>query len=116
MKVKRRNTSEQELQAMRLRRENSVSVHKTAEAQSRLRAAIVDSEKIRNKQIQYGILLAAQERLPISLQAASAQRLKELGSALEAAYQKYPRNFPSGNDPAHERDIRLRRRQAYSTY
>ena len=96
---------------MRLRRENSVSIHKTAQDEFRLRASIADAEFIRNRQIQYGILLEAQERLPIALQAESARRLKELGNSLMVLSQKYPMNYPRGFDPIQERINRSRRRQ-----
>jgi len=100
---------------MRLRRENSVSIHKTAEEEYRLRAAIADNELIRNHQIQYGILLEAQQRLPIALQAQSAQRLKELGNSLMVLAMKRPYNYPRGFDPREQtiNNVRRRRNSGY---
>ena len=64
---RRFSKSEADLLAMRLRYENSVSLHKHAAETSKLRAAIEAADKIRNYQNQYGILKEASERLPLAL-------------------------------------------------
>ena len=105
-----RHSAEQELLAMKLRRENTVSVHKTAQEEYRLREAIKAADQIRNYQNQYGILLESNQRLPIALQGPSLQRMRDLGNALKVYYSKYPMNFPRGPSPNDAEAINNRRR------
>jgi len=97
---RRYSKSEADLLAMRLRYENSVSLHKQAADSSKLRAAIEAADKIRNLQNQYGILVEANQRLPLALQGPAMQRLKDVGDALIGMREKYPFNYPRGADPS----------------
>ena len=72
-----------ELKAMRIRRENTLSIHKTALEERVLRKAIKDAERVRNLQIQYSSLLEANTRLPTGLQGPAAERLLSLSKALD---------------------------------
>ena len=97
---RRFSKSEADLLAMRLRYENSMSLHKHAAESSKLRASIEAADKIRNMQNQYGILVAANQRLPLALQQPAMQRLKDVGDALKGMREKYPFNYPRGPDPS----------------
>ena len=105
-----RRSAEQELLAMKLRRENTVSVHKTAQEEYRLREAIKKADQIRNYQNQYGILLESNQRLPIALQGPSLQRMRDLGDALQMLHSQYPFNYPRGPSPWDREAINNRRR------
>ena len=97
--MKRRVDPDAELKALRIRLENSVSHHKTAFEERKLRSAIADAEKIRNYQIQYGALREAHERLPLGLQGAAAARLKSLTTVLGAMEARYSGNMGSSRIP-----------------
>ena len=107
---RRFSKSEADLLAMRLRYENSVSLHKQAADSSKLRAAIEAADKIRNLQNQYGILVEANQRLPLALQGPAMQRLKDVGDALKGMREKYPFNYPRGADPSNMAAQEERRR------
>ena len=92
--------SEADLLAMRLRRENSVSVFKNAQEDYKMRAAIEAAEQIRNYQNQYGILKAEVDRMPLALQGAALQRFRDLGATLQILRARYPYNYPRGADPS----------------
>ena len=109
MKVGRRS-AEAELLAMKLRRENTVSVHKTAQEEYRLREAIKAADQIRNYQTQYGILLESNQRLPTALQGPALRRMRDLGDALQMLHTKYPSNYPRGPSPWDAESIQNRRR------
>ena len=102
---RRFSKSEADLLAMRLRYENSVSLHKQAADSSKLRAAIEAADKIRNMQNQYGIRVAANQRLPLALQGPAMQRLKGMR-------EMYPFNYPRGADPSNMAAQAERRRRA----
>ena len=106
----RRRSAEADLLAMKLRRENTVSVHKTAQEEYRLREAIKAADQIRNYQNQYGILLESNQRLPTALQGPSLQRMRDLGDALQLLHTKYPQNYPRGPSPWNVDSIANRRR------
>ena len=92
--------SEADLLAMRIRRENSVNVHRQAQERAALSDAIRASEDIRNYQNQYGILKAEMDRMPPGLQSAAIQRFKDLGATLQILRARYPYNYPRGPDPS----------------
>ncbi len=116
MKVKRAKRkltpAEADLLAMRLRRENMIVQHKAAMEEYKTRAMIEEAEKIKNWQNQYGALKEASSRLPLGLQGAAYDRMRDLGNALTISRQKYPFNFPRGPDPSNIRAQQSRRRLA----
>ena len=99
---KRSRFSEAELDlfAMKLRRENLVQMHKSAQEEFKFREMIKDAEKIRNYQNEYGALYSAHRRLPLGLQGDAASRVKELVRSLKLYRARYPLNFPSGPMPS----------------
>ena len=114
--MKKRNrirASDADLLAMRLRRENMVAFHKAAQEEYKVRAMIQAAEKIKNAQNQYGALLNAHSRLPLGLQGAALQRMREVGQVLTDFQQRYPGNFPQG--PMPQTTSRLRRRRVVAS-
>ena len=98
-KRSRYSEAELDLLAMKLRRENLVQMHKSAQEEFKFRQMIKDSEKIRNYQNEYGNLYESHRRMPIALQGPTARRMRELVTALKLYRDQYPINFPSGPMP-----------------
>ncbi len=104
--------AEADVLAMKLRRENMVTLHKAAMEEYKTRAMIDEAEKVKNWQNQYGSLLESINRLPLGLQGETYKRMRDLGNALTLSRQRYPLNFPRGPDPSNDRSQQTRRRLA----
>ena len=98
-KRNRYSEAELDLLAMKLRRENLVQMHKSAQEEFKFREMIKDAEKIRNYQNEYGALYSAHRRLPLGLQGDAASRVRELVRSLKQYRSRYSLNFPSGPMP-----------------
>ena len=98
-KRSRYSEAELDLLAMKLRRENLVQMHKSAQEEFKFREMIKDAEKIRNYQNEYGVLYAAHRRMPLGLQGEAAARTRELVRALKLYRERYLLIFPSGQMP-----------------
>ena len=102
--------SEADLLAMKIRRENSVNVHRQAQERAALSDAIKAAEDIKNYQNAYGILKAEVDRMPLALQGAALQRFRDLGATLQILRARYPYNYPRGADPSNATAQANRRR------
>ena len=105
----RRRDPDAELKAMRIRRENAVSIHKNAFEERKWRDAVSKAQTIRNYQNQYGALREAHERLPLGLQGTAAKRLQDLTTALIELESRYPIGVPTGPSPLQEMKAIARR-------
>ena len=97
MTSKRKQISTEDLEqlAMKLRRENMVATHKAYYEEMKIREMIKASEKIRNRQNEYGNLYEAHSRLSQGLQGPALERMHAIGSQLN----KYKRIYGEGNFP-----------------
>ena len=91
--------SEADLLLMKIRRENSVNVHRQAHERYLLSNAIKTAEDIRNYQNQCGILKEEVDRMPTALQGAALQRFRDVGNTLQLLRANFPYKYPRGADP-----------------
>ena len=89
--MRRKQTrAEVDLQMMKLRRENMVTFHKASQEESKIRSAIKAAENIKNIQNQYAVMLEANRRLPLGLQAEAMDKLRSFRALLDSYADRYP--------------------------
>ena len=89
--MRRKQTrAEVDLQMMKLRRENMVTFHKASQEESKIRSAIKAAENIKNLQNQYAVMLEANRRLPLGLQAEAMDKLRSFRTLLDSYADRYP--------------------------